>query len=126
MLKRLDWISVRRRLARANTPLLLAGVGLVLVGATGAALSVGGVSAKRLPSPASQFVVAIAGVVVILAAFVVGVEAEEEPSTAELADALAEAVLAQWSRAGADRRLEVPAPISVRWRRSALPVAGPV
>lgn len=44
----------------------------------------------------------------------------------ELADRLAAAVKVQWTRAAAEHRLFAPAPIPVRWKRSALPVAGPV
>src|SRR5512144_2144605 len=37
-----------------------------------------------------------------------------------------EAVEGQWTRAAGERRLLEPAPIPVRWRRSSLPIAGPV
>lgn len=41
-------------------------------------------------------------------------------------DALATAVLAQWERAAAERRLRYPAPIPVRWRWSYRAVTGPI
>lgn len=45
---------------------------------------------------------------------------------ARAGDALAVAVLAQWERAAAERRLRYPAPIPVRWRWSQRAVTGPV
>lgn len=44
----------------------------------------------------------------------------------ELADLLAGAVMAQWTRAALERQLVQPEPIPVRWRRSSRPLAGPV
>jgi hypothetical protein len=43
-----------------------------------------------------------------------------------LADLLAGAVEAEWTRAAGERGLLEPEPIAVRWRRPAAPVAGPV
>jgi hypothetical protein len=48
------------------------------------------------------------------------------PELDHLADLLAGAVKDQWTRAAGDRGLLEPEPIPVRWRRSVLPVAGPV
>jgi len=45
---------------------------------------------------------------------------------ARAGDALAAAVLAQWERAAAERRLRYPAPIPVRWRWSGQAVTGSV
>ena len=44
----------------------------------------------------------------------------------QLADSLAGAVMHQWTRAAADRRLLQPEPIPVRWGRPVQPLAGPV
>ena len=44
----------------------------------------------------------------------------------ELADALAGAVMEQWSRAALERQLVQPEPIPVRWMSSSRPLAGPV
>lgn len=44
----------------------------------------------------------------------------------ELADSLAGAVMDQWTRAAADRRLLQPEPVPVRWGRPVQPLAGPV
>ena len=64
------------RVSRANTPLLLAGVGCVLVAVTGAGLTVGGVSAKGLTSVGALVVVVFGGLLVA-ASLVVGVEPPE-------------------------------------------------
>ena len=48
------------------------------------------------------------------------------PELDQLADMLAMAVKEQWTRAAADRGLLQAEPIPVLWRRSSLPVAGPV
>jgi hypothetical protein len=60
--------------------------------------------------------------------------AEEQPGrrgclrarTARLADLLAGAVDAEWTRAAGERGLLEPEPIPVRWQRPAAPFAGPV
>lgn len=123
---KMRWTTLRRRLAKSNTPLLLAGLGLLAVSVTGAGLSLGGVSIKTLDSAGAQVAAGAFGLLLIAASFIVGVEPDASPGVDELADLLAAEVLRQWTRAAADRRLEVPAPIPVRWTKSRLPVAGPI
>lgn len=53
-------------------------------------------------------------------------EATEGQPLGELADALAGAVMEQWSRAALERQLVQPEPIPVRWMGSSRPLAGPV
>jgi len=120
------WTTLRRRLARANTALLLAGLGLLAVSVTRAGLSLGGVSVSTLGSVGAQVGAGAFGLLLITASFIVGVEPAQPPGVDELADLLAAEVLRQWTRAASDRRLEVPAPIPVKWIKSRLAVAGPI
>ncbi|HUL25992.1 MAG TPA: hypothetical protein VLW44_09525 [Streptosporangiaceae bacterium] len=53
-------------------------------------------------------------------------DAAKGPAADHIADVLARAVTGQWTRAAADRGLLAPEPIPVRWRRPAVPLAGPV
>jgi hypothetical protein len=52
-------------------------------------------------------------------------DAGQDQSEGKLADALAKAVLDQWTRAGLERQLTQPEPIPVAWERSSRPLAGP-
>ena len=120
------WSSLRWRAARANTSLLLAGIACVLIALVGSALSLGGVSLKGPASGTTQILLLLVGVLLIGLALFVGVA---DPPTAELdeiADAFADQAVKQWKREASIRRLVTPAPISVRWMLSELPVAGPV
>ena len=55
-----------------------------------------------------------------------GSEVVSGPELGRLADLLAGAVEAEWTRAAGERGLLEPEPIPVRWRRPAGPFAGPV
>ena len=120
------WTTIRQRIAKSNTALLLAGLGLLAASVTGTGLSLGGVSAGALGSVWAKVATGLFGLLLVAASFVVGVEAHQPRGVDELADLFAGEVLKQWTRAAADRRLEVPAPIAVRWTKSKLAVAGPV
>ncbi|MEU0886175.1 hypothetical protein ABZ345_47030 [Lentzea sp. NPDC005914] len=74
-----------------------------------------------------QFVLAVVGLLIIVGGWVVKTFAPvEAPELDRLTDALALAMRNQWEDAANDRRLLQPAPLPVRWCRTAERVAGPV
>jgi hypothetical protein len=74
-----------------------------------------------------QFVLAAVGILVIVAQFVKqALTPAAAPNLDEQADLLAANMRTQWTKAATDRRLIDPVPLPIRWRRSSLPVAGPI
>ncbi|MEO6085050.1 MAG: NACHT domain-containing protein [Umezawaea sp.] len=88
-------------------------------------------SARTDASTYGQFVLAAVGLVIAVIGLILMLKdrisgERPEPDIDKLTDALAVAVRAQWTAAATDRRLLHPPPLPTRWRRSPLPVAGPV
>lgn len=77
-----------------------------------------------------QFVLAIVGLLIIVAehvarAFRTTSDTPRQPPLDQLVDDLAVTMLAQWTQAARERRLEYPSSLPIRWRRCATALAGP-
>lgn len=73
-----------------------------------------------------QFVLAAVGLPLAVLAVIWARPGHSARSLDEVADAVAVASRVQWTAAAADRGLLHPQPLPIRWRRSHLPVTGPV
>lgn len=110
--------------------LALAGVALVVVSAAIWLIAVSLLDADRQAAAIAYgtFLLAVVGVVSSLLAWVIK-RAFGPPVSLSLddeLDRLSDIMRDQWDKAAADRQLQRPAPLPIRWRLSSRPVAGPL